>query len=116
MQWGRLSVNVNCALRRGAWYRVARLRSLEAILDVNRKPLVVPHYLVQIVTQPPRRWSVVPRPKRARELPEEWGPHYAVCPSCRERAALRGRPRRLECTRCHGEFDVAWDEGYLLEA
>lgn len=56
-------MNVNCALRRGAWYRVARVRSLEAILDVNRKPLVVPHYLVQIVTQPPRRWSVVPRPK-----------------------------------------------------
>ena len=71
---------------------------------------------VQIVTQPPRRWSVVPRPKRARELPPEWGAHYAVCPSCRERAALLGRPRRLECVRCHGEFDVAWDEGYLVEA
>ena len=116
MKWGRLVVNVNCALRRGAWYRVARIRSLEAILDVNRKPLVVPHYLVQIVTQPPRRWSVVPRPKRARELPEEWGPHYGVCPSCRERCALPGHPRRLECVRCHGEFDVAWDEGYLVEA
>jgi hypothetical protein len=59
---------------------------------------------------------VVPRPQRARELPPEWGPQYAVCPSCRERAALRGHPRRLECLRCHGEFDVAWDEGYLLEA
>ncbi|HEY6155826.1 MAG TPA: hypothetical protein VIV88_00150 [Gemmatimonadales bacterium] len=116
MKWGRLVVNVNCALRRGAWYRVARIRSLEAILDVNRKPLVVPNYLVQIVSQPPRRWSVVPRPKRARELPPEWGAHYAVCPSCRERAALLGRPRRLECVRCHGEFDVAWDEGYLHEA
>lgn len=116
MKWGRLAVNVNCALRRGAWYRVARLASLEAILDVNRKALVVPYYLVQVVTQPPTRWSVVPRPKRARELPAEWGPHYGVCPSCRERNALRGRPRRLECSRCRREFEVAWDEGYLLEA
>src|SRR2546423_11453191 len=94
MKWGRLVVNVDCALRRGAWYRVARIATLQATLDVNRKPLIVPHYLVQIVTQPPRRWSVVPRPKRARELPEEWGPHYGVCPSCRERCAPPPPPSR----------------------
>ncbi|HYS61344.1 MAG TPA: hypothetical protein VEM27_12190 [Gemmatimonadales bacterium] len=115
MQWGRLQVDVNCALRRGAWYRVARLASLEAILDVNRRPLKVPHYLVQVVSRPPTRWSVVPRPAGAGELPAEWGPQYGVCPSCRERAALHGRPRRLECTRCRGEFDVAWDEEYLAD-
>ena len=108
-------MDVNCALRRGAWYRVARLASLEAILDVNHRPLKVPHYLVQVVSRPPTRWSVVPRPAGAGELPAEWGPQYGVCPSCRERAALRGRPRRLECTRCRGEFDVAWDEEYLSE-
>src|SRR5213593_28610 len=61
MQWGRLQVDVNCALRRGAWYRIARLASLEAILDVNHRPLKVPHYLVQVVSRPPTRWSVVPR-------------------------------------------------------
>ncbi|HKW40227.1 MAG TPA: hypothetical protein VJN39_03165 [Gemmatimonadales bacterium] len=113
MQWGRLQVDVTCALRRGAWYRVAGVAPLEAILDVNRKPLKVPHYLIQIVSKPPTRWSVVPRPERAGELPTAWGPHYAVCPSCRERAALRGRPRRLACNRCHGDFEVAWDEEYL---
>ena len=113
MQWGRLQVDVNCALRRGAWYRVAGLAALEAILDVNRRPLKVPHYLVEVVSRPPTRWSVVPRPEGAGELPSEWGPHYGVCPSCRERAALRGRPLRLECKRCRGEFDVAWDEAYL---
>src|SRR5213596_4146238 len=74
MQWGRLQVDVNCALRRGAWYRVARLASLEAILDVNHRPLKVPHYLVQVVSRPPTRWSVVPRPAGAGELPAEWGP------------------------------------------
>lgn len=113
MRWGRLQVDVSSPLRRGAWYRVVRLAPLEAVLDVNRRPLRVPHYLVQVVSHPPTRWSVVPRPTRAGELPPEWGPHYAVCPSCRERAALRGRPRRLECTQCRGEFAVAWDEGYL---
>jgi len=115
MRWGRLQVDVNCALRRGAWYRVARLAPMEAILDVNRRPLKVPHYLLQVVSRPPTRWSVVPRPERAGELPPDWGPLYGVCPSCRERAALRGRPRRLECGRCRGEFDVAWDEEYLLK-
>src|SRR5207247_180208 len=115
MQWGRLQVDVNCALRRGAWYRVARLASLEAILDVNRRPLKVPHYLVQVVSRPPTRWPVVPRPAGAGELPAEWGPQYGVCPRCRERAALHGRPRRLECTRCRGEFDFAWDEEYLAD-
>ena len=115
MQWGRLQVDVNCALRRGAWYRVARLAPLVAVLDVNRQFLPVPQYLVQVVSQPPRRWSVVPRPARALELPREWGSQYGVCPSCRERVALRGRPRHLTCTRCHGEFEVAWDEEYLLK-
>ena len=114
MRWGRLQVDVTCALRRGAWYRVARLAPLEAILDVNRKPLKVPQYLVQVVSKPPTRWSVVPRPARAGELPPDWGPHYGVCPSCRERAALHGRPRYMTCVRCRGEFEVAWDEEYLL--
>ena len=114
MRWGRLQIDVNCALRRGAWYRVAQLAPMVAVLDVNRRPLKVPNYLVQVVSSPPNRWSVVPRPTRAGELPPDWGPLYGVCPSCRERAALRGRPRRLECMRCRGEFEVAWDEEYLV--
>src|SRR5207244_8543364 len=59
MQWGRLQVDVNCALRRGAWYRVARLASLEAILDVKHRPLKVPHYLVQVVSRTPTRMLCV---------------------------------------------------------
>src|SRR5213076_433680 len=45
MQWGRLQVDVNCRLRRGAWYRVTELASLKAVLDVNRQLLAVPHFL-----------------------------------------------------------------------
>src|SRR5207247_8208933 len=69
MQWGRLQVDVNCQLRRGAWYRVKPLASLNAVLDVNRQLLAVPHYLIEVVSAPPRRWSVVPRPQHPRVLP-----------------------------------------------
>jgi len=117
MQWCRLQVDVDCRLRRGAWYRVTRLASLEAILDLNGKALSVPHYLVEVVSRPPRRWTVVPRPKHARGIPKDWGPYYAVCPSCRERAALRsGQPRKMACQRCKQEFEVAWDEEYLADS
>ena len=115
MQWGRLQVDVNCRLRRGAWYRVKEVASLNAVLDVNRQLLAVPHYLIQVISAPPRRWSVVPRPQNARVLPHDWGATYGVCPSCRERAALRGRPRTMECRRCRGQSEIAWDEAYLAD-
>jgi len=113
-RWGRLQADVQCSLRRGAWYRVTRVAGFDALVDVNRQPQPVPSYLLQIVTTPPRQWTVVPKPSSgARRAPP--GTHYAVCPSCRERSALpgRGRPRALACTRCHGEFEIAWNEGYL---
>ena len=112
MRWGRLHIDVKSPLRRGAWYRVAKVTSLAAVVEVNRLPVPVPQYLIEIVSYPPRRWTVVPRPRDAR-LPADWGPAYGVCPSCRGRSALRGRPHRLACRRCRGEFEVAWDEAYL---
>ena len=43
MQWGRLQVDVNCRLRRGAWYRVTELASLKAVLGaVSRLEDVTP--------------------------------------------------------------------------
>jgi hypothetical protein len=116
IQWGRLQADVNCALRRGAWYRVTAIGGLEATVDVGRKAQSVPTFLLQIVSAPPRRWTVVPRPDGAVRMPREWT-QYAVCPSCRERAALpaRGRPRSLTCGRCRGEFHIDWSEGYLSE-
>jgi len=115
-KWGRLQADVDCSLRRGAWYRVTDVGTLEATVDVGRKPQAVPMYLLQIITVPPRRWTVVLRPAGAIRMPREWK-HYAVCPSCRERAALpaRGQPRSLSCGRCRGEFEIAWSEGYLAE-
>ena len=115
-QWGRLQADVDCSLRRGAWYRVRTVAGLEATVEVghNRNPQSVPSFLLQIVTAPPRRWTVVPRPARAVRMPREWK-QYAVCPSCRERAALptRSKARSLTCERCRGEFEIDWGEGYL---
>jgi hypothetical protein len=113
MQWGRLQADVNVRLRRGAWYRVLKLAPLQAILDVNRTPIPVPRFVLEIVSQPPRRWTVVPAPKAARRVAAHLGEAYAVCPSCRHRMALRGKPRRLGCDGCRTAFDVDWDEGYL---
>jgi DNA-directed RNA polymerase subunit RPC12/RpoP len=43
------------------------------------------------------------------------GEHYAVCPSCRDRVPLRGRPSRMMCGRCSVEFAVDWEEHYLIQ-
>lgn len=112
MQWARLQANVNCQLRRGGWYRVLRMASVEAILDVNtcRVPVLVP--FLEITQTPPRRWTVVPRPANAVNMPPSWGSEYAVCPSCRHRERLPGHPKQLRCERCRSEFTVAWDEHY----
>ena len=115
-QWARLQSDVNVKLRRGAWYRIMKLGPLEAVLEVNRRPLAVSRMLLQIVQAPPTRWSVVPAQRNALRFPSGWGEHYAVCPSCRERAPIEGRPTSMRCNRCNGLFEVAWNEPYLLSA
>src|SRR5438093_7180134 len=41
-QWGRVRIDAECPLRRGAWYRVTRLTSNEAVVDVNHNGVSVP--------------------------------------------------------------------------
>jgi hypothetical protein len=108
-QWVRLKHDVNTTLRRGAWYKVIKLAPLEAIVDVKGKPVAVPRNAVELAAAPSLQWSVVPSPKNAPRFPLTWGPQYAVCPNCRERASLVGRPASLRCTRCNQLFDVAWE-------
>src|SRR2546430_9177345 len=112
MQWARLQANLNIRLRRGAWYRIRQVGPLQAVLEVRGQPLQVPSAFLQIVETPPRRWTVVPRPDDAVRVPPSWGDHYAVCPSCRERQPLEGRPAAMHCNRCRGNFDIDWRESY----
>jgi hypothetical protein len=113
VRWARLETDVNCRLRRGAWYRVAGLTSAEATLDVNREQVPVPRTSVKIVTSPPQYWTVVPCPRDARSLPALWGDRYAVCPGCRNRAQLKGAPHTMRCPRCEQTFRVAWEEWFV---
>jgi len=112
-QWARLQTDVKCTLRRGAWYRILKLTSADAVVDVKGKPVSIPRGTLQLSSTPGARWTVVPRPKGALRLPAAWGPKYAVCPNCRNRASLKGDPARMRCDRCNGLFEVAWNEPYL---
>ena len=111
--WARLRVDVNCALRRGAWYRAVRLTPSHVDLEVIRERVSVPRRLLQTLFAKPARWSVVPRPSDAVNLPDDWGSRYVVCPACHGRAPLSGYPQELPCPKCHAVFAVAWDEHYL---
>lgn len=115
--WARLQADLNCNLRRGAWYRLLKIEGLAAVVDVNRQPVPVVRAFLEISHSPPRRWTVVPRPRNVPPpLRVDVGAQYAVCPSCRDRVPLRGRPSRMLCRRCAVDFAVAWEEHYLAQA
>src|SRR2546427_9180479 len=82
MRWARLQEDVDCKMRRGGWYRVTQVTGLNAIVEVNRQPLAVPSYAIEIVATPPRCWTVVPLPRRASRLAAELGPRDGVWPAC----------------------------------
>ena len=88
--WARLRADYGCPLRRGAWYRVVSVSPLEAVVDVDQKPVLLPREYLEIVNTRPSRWTVVQEPERSPRLPSEMSGRYAVCPSCRERMPLRG--------------------------
>ena len=112
MLFARLQADVDLKIRRGAWYRVLDLGDLEAVIEVNKRPMSVLRAWLEIQQRPPLRWTVVPRPP-GRKAPAELGVQYGVCPSCRSRAPLPKRSQELQCPRCKQEFAVNWGEGYL---
>ena len=112
-QWARLQSDVHCRLRRGAWYRVADLTAAEARLDVNRVQVPVPRTSLKIVSAPPQYWTIVVRPRDAKNLPLLWGDKYAVCPGCRNRTPLRGASQSMRCPRCDRTYRVAWEEWFI---
>ena len=112
--YARLREDVNIRLRRGAWYPVLKVEGIKAILHVGGRNVVVAAALLEFVKRPPPRWTVVAQtPSGGRKAPSALGERYGVCPSCGDRAPLVGRVRRLRCTSCKFEFDVAWEERYL---
>lgn len=113
-QWARVKTGANYQLRRGAWYPVLSTTDVEAVLDVNQHAVTVPITALQILPVRPEAWSVVPRPPDAVNLPTSWGNKYAVCPSCSARAPLGHATTSMRCTRCGGEFEIAWSLDHYL--
>lgn len=116
IQWARLVPSSNLKIRRGAWYRILKLGPVEAIIDIKGKPTPVPRAMLQIAYTPPNKWTVLPAPRNVARFPSSWGTVYAVCPSCRERAALEGHPTTLRCHRCNGLFEVGWNDASPVRA
>jgi len=111
-QWARVRGEMNCYIRRGAWYEVLRLTSEEVVLEVNRQPVRVERSALQIVPLRPQNWSVVSSPRESVDMPMGWGSRYAVCPGCCHRQALPGQPQELQCVNCGGVFAIGWDDPY----
>jgi hypothetical protein len=107
-QWARLREDAQFRIRRGAWYRVLKTSAQEVVLEVNRRPVTVPREALEIRSGPPQVWAVVPRPRRSDRFPDSWGEVYGVCPNCRARAPLLGKPSKLRCEKCNGVFEVGW--------
>src|SRR5437773_8684000 len=84
-QWARVRGEMNCYIRRGAWYEVLRLTPEEVVIEVNRRPIRVERSALQIVPLRPQCWSVVARPRDSVDMPLSWGSPYVVCPGCSHR-------------------------------
>lgn len=114
--WARLRAEADdYPLRRGAWYHVKKLGPREAAIDVMGDRVDVPRSYLEIMSSPPRRWSVVPRPKNLARFPFPGVEKYGVCPNCRERVPLNQHPVVMRCTRCNEVSDVAWEDVFLTE-
>jgi len=110
MQWARVRGDINCRLRRGAWYKVLALTPAEAVLQVHGAPRSIERSLLRIEQARPHVWSVVPRPADAVKLPPaSWGVKYGVCPACQSRASLESLAAEQQCPHCRGLFPIDWD-------
>lgn len=114
LQWARLTASVDAPLRRGAWYQVASLTRLEAVVTVEGRPVNVPLPFVEIRNTPPRAWTVLRNPTVAPRTPEVFRRGYLVCPACRNRLPLPATQVAWQlCPRCSRTFPIAWEEHYL---
>ena len=114
LQWARLKTAAGVPLRRGAWYRVAALTPLEAVVTVDDKSIVVPRLWVELRSALPREWTVLRSPPLSSRTPESFRRGYLVCPGCGHRVGL---PLTLHtatqlCLGCSDTFSIAWKEHY----
>ncbi len=112
-RWARLSQDVDCGLRRGAWYPATLLSQTQVALEIDGRLFAYPVRQLEVTTVPPDRWTVVANVGNASVIPRFWAKGYAVCPRCSSRQLLTGRPPSMRCDACDGLFEIYWDEAYL---
>ena len=105
--------DIDCGLRRGAWYQTVVRGWTEALLEVHGKQRSIPLRYLEIVPMRPDWWTIVSHAGNATVIPERWAKGYAVCPRCSYRQLPIGRPSKLRCDDCNGVFEVAWNKPYL---
>jgi len=113
MKWARLREDVDCGLRRGAWYRTVDLGQSEVMLEVHGRERSFDVHFLEIVNNRPMKWTIVSGARNAVLIPARWRKGYAVCPNCRWRQLPLGQPQALRCEGCNEVFEVAWGEPYL---
>jgi len=113
-QWARLSEDVYCGLRRGAWYKVIFAGHDLVVVDVARERLLIPRDVLEFVDVRPALWTVVSHTRESVSFPPHRGKRFAVCPNCRLRQVPIGRPSRLRCHRCNGLFEVDWKDPIIV--
>jgi hypothetical protein len=109
-QWARLRKDSGCGLRRGAWYSVLSAEPDNVVLAVHRDEIPVSRDLLEFTSTRPAKWTLVIHSRSFLSFLVRWGRRYAVCPNCCQRQVPTGQPRTLQCERCNGLFEVAWDE------
>ncbi len=105
--WARVKPAGAHIMRLGAWYQIVDERKPSLIvLDIAGRNVPVRRDLVELIREPPQRFSVVHRSvddrNPARGTPDDVGATYAVCPSSGTRVPLNRHPVHLECPSCGG--------------
>ena len=111
-QWARLSEDVNCGLRRAAWYSILSADSDSVVLAVHRDEKRFSRDLLELSRNRPAEWTMVIHGRHSVSFLARAGKRYAVCPTCRHRQVPIGRPKTLRCQKCNGLFEIAWDRPF----
>ncbi|MFQ5704219.1 MAG: hypothetical protein ACE5HT_09370 [Gemmatimonadales bacterium] len=112
-QWARLRKDVDCGLRRGAWYLTLGRERSAIVIEVAGRRRLFPRSLFEIASITPSQWTIVSHAGNQHLLPARWSKGYAVCPCCKSRQLILGHPTTMRCERCEERFEIAWDERYL---
>jgi len=113
--WARCTERMADILRRGAWYPVVEeTPDGGVVVEVDQQRIRVKRGDVSIRKEPPTEWSIVVRTGVMRPTWSGAGSSapttYAVCPVCRERQYMDGKPKEMECRRCKKLAPVNWVE------